>query len=202
MNLNIRKMAHFVATMLGIFALSIVFASNAIAGCGNEAGSIGAWNARSLLSTNATPAASVQAETGSDAAQPGGADIVGMWAVTFTAKNNPGGPPDGMQIDAGFSQWHSDGTEIMNSSRPPSTGNFCLGVWKKIGPSTYKLTHKVLNFDPNGLLIGPGTIYEEVAVDRSGNRFSGTFRIDLRDTSGNLLVHINREITAVRVTVD
>src|SRR5437899_7459997 len=66
--------------------------------------------------------------------------IVGFWKVTFIAKGNSG-IPDGTVIDKAFVQWHSDGTEIMNSSRPPVTSSFCLGVWKKVGPSKYKLNH-------------------------------------------------------------
>ncbi len=31
-------------------------------------------------------------------------------------------------VDNAFVQWHSDGTEIMNSRRPAQDGNFCLGV--------------------------------------------------------------------------
>jgi hypothetical protein len=58
--------------------------------------------------------------------------IVGMWKFTFTAEGNgPGGPPDGAPLDTGFTQWHSDGTEIINSGRPPQDGSICLGVWEK-----------------------------------------------------------------------
>src|ERR1700680_1715642 len=65
--------------------------------------------------------------------------IVGFWKVTFTAKGNgKEGPPDNTPIDSGYVQWHSDGTEIMNSGRPPQNGNFCLGVWEKTGRSKYK----------------------------------------------------------------
>jgi hypothetical protein len=39
-------------------------------------------------------------------------------------------------IDAGFAQWHSDGTEIMNS-HAPATSNFCLGSGGELdGPPT------------------------------------------------------------------
>jgi len=137
-----------------------------------------------------------------DQPEPAGADIVGMWAFTFTAKNSP--PfPDGTTIDFGFAQWHSDGTEITNSGgRDPRTGNFCLGVWKKTGPSSYKLNHKGLSWDPVGNFIGPATIGEEVAVDRTGQSFSGTFTIDQYDTHGNLLIHIAGVVTGNRIGVD
>src|SRR3982074_1334258 len=58
------------------------------------------------------------------------APIVGLWKFKFVSKDSPG-IPDGAVIDEGYVTWHSDGTEIMNSGRAPSTGNFCMGVWKK-----------------------------------------------------------------------
>jgi hypothetical protein len=85
--------------------------------------------------------------------------IVGFWKVTFTAEGNgKEGPPDNTPIDSGFAQWHSDGTEIMNSGRPPQNGDFCLGVWEKTGRPRYKLNHFALGniIDPaNPTAIGP-----------------------------------------------
>jgi hypothetical protein len=121
--------------------------------------------------------------------------IVGFWKVEFVLD-------DGTVIDHGFAQWHSDGTEIMNSSRPPATSNFCLGVWQKSGPSRYKLNHFGLSWDPNGNFIGPARIQEDVILDHSGNNYVGTFTIDQYDPSGNLLAHIAGQVTATRVTVD
>src|ERR1700693_508934 len=49
--------------------------------------------------------------------------IVGFCKLTFTAMGNPDKmPPDGTPIDSAYVQWHSDGTEIMNSGRPPQNG--------------------------------------------------------------------------------
>ena len=62
--------------------------------------------------------------------------IVGLWKFAFTATTPFSGP-----FDAGYVQWHSDGTELMNSGRAPTTGSFCMGVWKQTGRSTYKLNH-------------------------------------------------------------
>jgi hypothetical protein len=105
-------------------------------------------------------------------------------------------------VDQGFSQWHSDGTEILNSSRPPATSNFCLGVREKTGPSAYKLNHFALSSDLNGNMIGPANIRENVTLDSHGATYSGTFSIDQYDTSGNLLAHIVGEVKATRITVD
>jgi hypothetical protein len=128
--------------------------------------------------------------------------IVGFWKVEFVSDGSPG-IPDGTVIDHGFAQWHRDGTEIMNSGvRPPATGNFCLGVWQKSGPSRYQLNHFGLSWDPNGTFIGPARIQEAVTLDDSGTHYEGTFTIDQYDPSGTLLTHIAGHVTATRITVD
>ena len=193
MNLKARRLLHTAMATLGAMALSLAFVPNAHAGCGNTPGSIGALNAKFL-----SPGKSKSAAANS-AAQPAGADIVGLWEIELVAKNLPGAPPEGIVIDHGYAQWHSDGTEIMNSSRPPATGNFCLGVWKKSGPDTYSLTHRVLSFNLDGSPEGPGSLREVVTLDRSGNTFSGTFTFDQFDTLGNLKIHLEGVVRATRI---
>jgi hypothetical protein len=127
--------------------------------------------------------------------------IVGFWRVKFVSKDNSGIPDDTV-IDAGFAQWHGDGTEIMNSSRPPATSNFCLGVWSRTGRSTYRLNHFALSSDLSGKLVGPARIREVVTLDQTRDRYEGTFTIDQYDVSGNLLAHIAGQVIATRITVD
>ena len=130
------------------------------------------------------------------------AAIVGMWKVQFMSEGTTGIPDDTV-VESGYAQWHSDGTEIMNSGlRPPATSNFCLGVWKQTGRSTYKLNHFALSWDTSNTFVGPANIREEVTLDDQGNSFSGTFTIDQFDTNGNTLAHILGKITAQRVTPD
>lgn len=130
------------------------------------------------------------------------ASIVGLWQVTFTSKDTTG-IPDGTVVDAGYATWHADGTEIMNSGRPPITGNFCMGVWKQVRRSTFRLNHVGLSWDTSGVnLVGPASIKEQVTVDRTGNSYKGTFTIDQFDTSGNLLAHVAGEVTGRRITVN
>jgi hypothetical protein len=52
-------------------------------------------------------------------------------------------------VDVGFEQWHSDGTEMLNDTPPPASGNVCLGTWEKIGPQTYTLVHPAFNAEGN-----------------------------------------------------
>jgi hypothetical protein len=127
--------------------------------------------------------------------------IVGFWKVKFVSEGNPG-IPDGAVIDNGFVEWHDDGTEIMNSSRPPATGNFCMGVWKKSGHSSYELNHFALSSDPSGNLIGPAQIREHLTLNRKADEYEGTFTIDQFDVSGHLLAHVAGKVVATRITVD
>ena len=132
----------------------------------------------------------------------GNAVITGLWKFTFTAKGNTN-IPDGAPIDAGYATWHADGTEIMNSGRPPMTGNFCMGVWKQTGHKTFKLNHVALSWDPSGTtFVGPANIREVVTVDGTGNNYSGTFTLTQYDTNGNVLVQVLGVISAQRITAD
>lgn len=162
-------------------------------------------NANSLLSKSVPLRSSAKSAANSSQNDQGdnNASIVGFWHVVFTSQGTTNPPiPDGAVIDAGFSQWHSDHTEILNSSRPPVTANFCLGVWAKTGVNSYTLNHFALSFNPDGTMQGPANIRENVTLSADGNSYSGTFSIDQYDTHLNLLAHIVGTISATRVTID
>jgi hypothetical protein len=134
--------------------------------------------------------------------------IVGMWHVTFTAEGNNPGPPDGTPIDNALVTWHSDGTELMNSARPPQDGDFCMGVWEKSGHNLYRLNHfawlanDIANA-PSGVgnPTGPARLFERITLSPDGNQYSGKFTLDAFDTSGNRLAHIVGTVSATRITL-
>lgn len=119
--------------------------------------------------------------------------IVGMWKLSWIS--------GGVQIDSGFSIWHSDGTEINNSgARAPLTGSICLGVWKKNGASRYRLNHVGISWDPTGTVeVGVANITQEIVLGSNGNTFSGTFTITQYDMDGNVLAVVPGTITGTRV---
>jgi hypothetical protein len=116
------------------------------------------------------------------------AAIVGLWTFELRAKADPGIPndnpgiPDGALLDFGLIQWHEDGTEITNSGgRTPAVGNVCMGAWKQVGPSTFKLKHLALGYGPPQ---GPVTGYQGVVllemtvrVDSGGHTYHGNFTL-------------------------
>jgi len=188
--------------VFGTIVVGTMFSATAYAACGD--------------SIRLSPHLHPQAWQGLGTVQPGSlllvsdnADpIVGMWHATFTAQGNEPGPPDGTPIDNTLVTWHSDGTELMNSARPPQDGDFCMGVWKKTGKNTYKLNHFAwLANDtanaPSGIgnPAGPTQFMEEVTLDPDGRHYTGTFTLNAYDTSGNLVAHILGVITATRITI-
>jgi hypothetical protein len=127
--------------------------------------------------------------------------IVGFWKVKFIAEGNAG-IPDGTVLDNAFVQWHSDGTEMMNSSRAPVTQSFCMGVWQKTGKSSYELNHFALTFDTSNNFVGPAQVQEDVTLDKKADQYTGTFKTDFYDPSGNVIVEVVGNITAIRITVN
>jgi len=204
MNSMLRK----VNVTLGVAAVATGLAGYANAGCSSAAVLPSSWQ-QSLDGRGEgqlVPAVLQVNESSS---------IVGMWQFKFTAKGNvsPPGPPDGAPIDSGYVTWHSDGTELMNSGRAPTTGEFCMGVWQQVGPATYKLNHFALawDFDAEAPVTGPGTggadfvgpanIRETVTLDRGGMSYHGTFELVQYDQDKNVLADIIGTVTATRVTV-
>ena len=136
------------------------------------------------------------------------ATIVGMWSIQFISQGNGAhnpSIPDSAQIDFGYTQWHSDGTELMNSGgHTPASGNWCMGTWVRSGFFTYELNHFALSYDATtGDLAAKIAIREQVTLDPSGNEFTGTFTIDAYDANtGQKVDHLAGTVSAVRVTVD
>ncbi len=188
-------------TLAGIFGaltLTLLLAPNASAGCGGigqPLTSPSSWHSH-VGNAQLVPASLLMVSDGE-------AGIVGFWHVKFVSKGSEG-IPDGTEIDAGYSQWHSDGTEIMNSGgRSPITGDYCLGVWEQVGADTYKLNHFGASWNATGSeLVGPGRIQEEVTLASDKKSFSGTFMINQYSESGTLLAHVQGMVTGTRIDVN
>jgi hypothetical protein len=154
------------------------------------------------LATSASLARDLSIAAGSS-----NASIVGMWSFQFLSMGNTTHSPsipDGAVLDFGYTQWHSDGNEILNSgTRAPATENFCLGTWQKTGRSTYQLSHFALGYDAaTGLLNSKTIIVETVTLSPGGTKFSGTLTLTVFDPTGKQVDHLTGQVTAERLTVD
>lgn len=141
-----------------------------------------------------------------------GPSIVGMWHAVFTAHTENGVAipiAAGVVIDNSVVVWHSDGTEIMNSSRSAQDGNFCLGVWKRTGDHTYLLNHIPWQgnvYDPTappstvGAPQGGGQIIEKIMLSPDGDSYTGIFTLQAYDTNGGRSTSFTGTISAKRIT--
>jgi len=197
------KKAIFKTVITGTLAMGLLgtfLVAEAPAGCGNlEAHKAGAIQPLSWRGTDQFRPGSLLLVADHE----GSVDrIVGFWTVKLVSEGNPG-IPDGTVLDDGFAQWHPDGTEILNSSRPAARGNFCLGVWKKTGSFHYTLNHFTLGSNPStDTLSGRGQLREEIELDHGGDSYFGTFTSDGYDLSGNLLFHRQGTVIGTRITVN
>jgi hypothetical protein len=179
----------FLAT-LGIVIVTIAFSTIASAQCANinldqlKSGHFQKQSFDQLMSGQP------RLQTVDDSVDP----ITGFWKVSLLLGTDT--------IDSAFVQWHSDGTEIMNSMRPPVTQSFCLGVWKKVAPSKYALNHYAISYNPDNTLLGVTSIRESITLSKDGNHYTGTFTITQYDSDGNELGGPSGDITAFRIKVD
>jgi hypothetical protein len=179
------------ALFVGMAALAGVaaIAPAAWAGCGEAA-----VKQPSVWQATPADAANLLTRTDFERADFARPAIVGLWSFSFVA--------GGQQIDWGYTEWHSDGTEITNSGgHSPASGNFCLGVWRQSGPNTFHLKHYPLGYNPaTGALAVKVILTEDVTVDRTGDNFAGSFTEDIYDPTGvTLLQHVAGTATGHRV---
>ena len=195
----IHRLPHVI--LMGLTTLCLLFSSaSANAACGAPSAPIKpmAWHLQNQAGMFHT--------VGFEDDQPSD-PIVGMWHVVFQANAINGQTVPSFVLDNAVVVWHSDGTEIMNSSRPAQDGNFCLGVWKHTGPRQYLLNHiPWAGNDPSNAPSGIGNpqggvqIIEHVTLNSTGNGYTGTFTLRTYDTSGKPGVWFSGLLAATRIT--
>jgi hypothetical protein len=146
-------------------------------------------------------AGTAQADDGS-----GANGAVGSWFGTVTATN----PPLGSFND--ILTIHDDGT-VVESRRyyvvpPPPFPNLLEttghGAWERRGKRSLEAFFRFLLQEPppsTGAPIGTDNIRLKLIVDRTGNRLSGTFVSQVKDTAGTVLIQVEGTYEAERITV-
>jgi hypothetical protein len=206
MNIQIRWSMYVLPALL-----AAALAPAALAGCGDtsslQAPFVMAQPSSNAQNVSQRASMAVAAIAGGNAMM-NTASIVGMWNIQFISKGNTShnpSIPDGAQIDFGYTQWHSDGTELMNSGgHTPVTGNWCMGTWVRSGYFSYELNHWALSYDATSqVLTTKVNIQEQITLDPSGNEFAGTFTINVFNaTTGVQVDSLTGTLAGQRVTVD
>jgi hypothetical protein len=198
-----KTISRSITMTLGAGILGALFVSNAVAGCGDLSLN-GPFKLVDPLVQAKASAPRVESAN-PDQRSGSSASMVGMWKIQYISKGNTGhnpSIPDGALINFGFTEWHSDGTEIENSAGVPG-GGFCLGVWGQTGYLTFELNHFPIAFDPmTGDVANYVNLREQNTLSPSGDSFTGTFTEDIYDPKGNHVDHLTGTIAATRITVD
>ena len=188
---------------LSALALATMFAPYAHAGCGlyTPVRHPASWQPQIASPRLVLAALAIDDEAGT----PSAPSIVGTWKEKWIAEAGSSSEfPVGSEFDASYSQWHSDGTEInVSGLRAPLTGDVCLGEWIKTGARTYQLNHFGVSYDSTGTtLVGPARIQQWLTLDPNGDSTTGKFTVIQWDESGNVLAHVQGNVTGTRVTME
>jgi hypothetical protein len=188
------------ALALGTFALTLATAPDALAACGSMNLPLAHPSGLHLQYGNARLMPTALLNINDDFRDD--VSIVGMWHVVFTGDTMTGGSYTLPQpFDNSVVVWHSDGTEIMNSSRPAQDGNFCMGVWQRTGNREYFLNHiPWQGNDPSGNPQGGAQLLEQITLSPDGNYYSGKFSFQAYDIKGNPTLAVTGTLTATRIT--
>jgi hypothetical protein len=199
---SMKAISRTVTMILGAGILLAISVSNAVAGCGDlsflhspfQFAAPGAESRQELPSAQANTAKFGGLSTPS---------IVGFWKFQFISNGNTThnpSIPDGALIDFGYMQWHSDGTELINSA---VHSDFCMGVWAQTGFMTFEINHFAINYDPStGMVASYVNLREQDTLSPSGDSYTGTITIDVYDPKGNHVDHLAGTVRATRLTVD
>jgi len=190
----------------GTLIFGAFFAPQAIAGCGDISSLQGPFVFPQASTQLPSAALAAKAQIPSERSS-SSSSLVGLWYVQFLSQGNASHTPpipDGALIDWGFNQWHSDGTELLNSGgHAANTGNFCMGAWGQTGFLTFEANHYALSYDATtGSLANIINIREQLTLSPSSDSYTGNFTIDVYDPKGNHVDHLGGTLTATRVTVD
>jgi hypothetical protein len=179
-----RNFVKFAAYMV----LTVGLSASALASCGDSLSAMAAGAAS--IHSQSNPIQPDSTSSGDKA----GKSMVGLWHIQFTV--------GGQTIQEAYQLWNAGGTEVHNPNVDPRGGSVCLGVWKHAPHGTFKLTHRVWNYDTNGNILGTIHLSETVNVGQGGNTHSGSFTLDFYDPSGNFVMEVPGSVTGERISVE
>jgi hypothetical protein len=197
-----KAISRTVTMTLGAGILLAISVSNAVAGCGDMSSLQGPFQfaVPGAESRQEQPAAQANTAKFQGLSTP---SIVGFWKFQFISQGNTThnpSIPDGALLDFGYMQWHSDGTELINSA---VHSDFCMGVWAQTGFLTFEINHFPINYDPStGMIANYVNLREQDTLSPSGDSYTGTLTIDVYDPMGNHVDHLAGTVVATRLTVD
>ena len=183
---QILNFVKFAACMVLAVGLSV----SALASCEDSLSAMAAGASASIQSQSRL----MQQDSESSKDNAEHASIVGLWYVRFMVGDQT--------IQEAYQIWNAGGTEVHNPNVDPRSGNVCLGAWKHTARRTYKLAHRVWSHDINGNFVGTVHLSETLTLGNHGNKHSGSFTLNIFDSSGNFVTEVAGNVTGERISVD
>lgn len=179
MEINIKRVSQMAVGGISLAVLILVFGSTGRGQCFGTAEqwmAAAAANKESRSQVQARPAEAKSANpiVPEDEDDNKGASIVGLWHVHYF------GPFPAGDLEA-FQIFNTGGTEVHNPNGP--TNGVCLGVWVQTGRRSYKLTHRVWLFTPDGNFVGH--LNANITLNAAGNVQTGNLTMQLFTLQGD-----------------
>jgi hypothetical protein len=73
------------------------------------------------------------------------------------------------------------------AGQPPALFTPGFGVWRRTGSHTYSAVFEAFAFNPAGVWIATHRFTREIELDRGGDGFTDKIKLEILDTSGNLI---------------
>jgi hypothetical protein len=76
---------------------------------------------------------------------------------------------------------------VTTGGQPPALFTPGIGVWRHTGGNTYSAVFEAFAFNPAGVWIATHRFTRVIELDRGGDEFTDTIKLEILDTSGNLI---------------
>ena len=127
----------------------------------------------------------LSAQEGNSESQAG--RIEGMWRVQLSVRDCATGAVQ-RTVPALFAFAKGGILTGTTAGQPPAIATPVLGVWAHTGGHTYSAVTEAFIFNPAGVWIQTHRLTRAIELDRGGDNFTDTVKLEIFDTSGNLLV--------------
>lgn len=138
-----------------------------------------------------TPDPSLSADPGAMRNHP----LTGVWIATVDPRPDPTGDQPPFESTLAYGRAHLV-HEITSRTASASAG---LGAWEKVAESTYVIRFAKYRFDPTGAYLGKTVVTEEITV-LGAQRYRGSARTQVVDTSGAVVAEFESDVSAQRLT--
>jgi hypothetical protein len=119
--------------------------------------------------------------------------IIGLWHIRFIVAIKPS------RKRSSSGMWAAP--KFTTRMLIPRQGTSAWGVEAKASDGTYKLVHRVWNYDASGNFMGTIHLSETRTLGHHGNTHSGSFTLDFYDPSGALLFEVAGSVVGERISV-